>query len=67
MMGDAKMGGKTLTWVLIGGGLVVWIAGQIFVPMTWDDFTSHLALTGLSAVAIGLGLSRTSLGREHPD
>ncbi len=59
------MGGRALTWILIGGGLAVWFAGRIFVPMTWDDFTSHLALTGISAVAIGLGLSRTRLGRER--
>ncbi len=61
------MGSKMLTYGLIGGGIAGWIVGINFFPMVWGDFNTHLVVTGVSAVVIGLGLARTSLGRERSD
>ena len=51
----------TYALILIGVGL--WLAFPELLPITFDNMRWHLGVTGLGAVLVGLGLSRTRWGR----
>ena len=57
------MGGSVLTVLLIITGVGMWLVFPELLPITLGNMRWHLTVTGLGAVLVGLGLSRTWLGR----
>ena len=59
------IGGPTFSVVLIVSGVAAWLAVIFMVPINLDNMHWHLAVTGICSVIVGVGVSRTRLGRKR--